>query len=103
MYIINLPLAFLVPSSSAHATLAMPILAPLANVAKLPRSIVVTAYQSASGVINLITPTSVIIMGGLAVARIGYDRWFRFVWPLLLFILVATMILLSLAAFGLGG
>jgi uncharacterized ion transporter superfamily protein YfcC len=102
MYIINLPLAFLVPSSSAHATLAMPILAPLANVAKLPRSIVVTAYQSASGLINLITPTSVIIMGGLAVARIGYDRWFRFVWPLLLFILVATMILLSLAAFGLG-
>jgi uncharacterized ion transporter superfamily protein YfcC len=102
MYIINLPLAFLVPSSSAHATLAMPILAPLANVAKLPRSIVVTAYQSASGLVNLITPTSVIIMGGLAVARIGYDRWFRFVWPLLLFIIVATMILLSLAAFGLG-
>ncbi|HYB01452.1 MAG TPA: YfcC family protein [Ktedonobacteraceae bacterium] len=102
MYIINLPLAFLVPSSSAHATLAMPILAPLADFAKLPRSIVVTAYQSASGLLNLITPTSVIIMGGLAVARIGYDRWFRFVWPLLIFILVATMILLSLAAFGLG-
>ena len=37
-----------------------------------------------------------------AVARTGYDRWFRFVWPMLLFILVATMILLSLAAFGLG-
>ncbi len=102
MYIINLPLAFLVPSSSAHATLAMPILAPLADFAKLPRSIVVTAYQSASGLINLITPTSVIIMGGLAVARIGYDRWIRFVWPLLLFILVATMLLMSLAAFGLG-
>src|SRR6516162_1198780 len=102
MYIINLPLAFLVPSSSAHATLAMPILAPLADFAKLPRSIVVTAYQSASGLLNLITPTSVIIMGALAVARTGYDRWFRFVWPMLLFILVATMILLSLAAFGLG-
>ena len=102
MYIINLPLAFLIPSSSAHATLAMPILAPLADFAKLPRSIVVTAYQSASGLINLITPTSVIIMGALAVARTGYDRWFRFVWPLLLLILVATMLLLSLAAFGLG-
>jgi uncharacterized ion transporter superfamily protein YfcC len=102
MYIINLPLAFLIPSSSAHATLAMPILAPLADFAKLPRSIVVTAYQSASGLLNLITPTSVIIMGALAVARTGYDRWFRFVWPLLLFILVATMLLLSLAAFGLG-
>jgi uncharacterized ion transporter superfamily protein YfcC len=41
-------------------------------------------------------------MGALAVARTGYNRWFRFVWPMLLFILVATMILLSLAAFGLG-
>jgi uncharacterized ion transporter superfamily protein YfcC len=102
MYLINLPMAFLIPSSSAHATLAMPILAPLADFAKLPRSIVVTAYQSASGLLNLITPTSVIIMGALAVARTGYDRWFRFVWPMLLFILVATMILLSLAAFGLG-
>ncbi len=102
MYIINLPMAFLIPSSSAHATLAMPILAPLADFAKLPRSIVVTAYQSASGLLNLITPTSVIIMGALAVARTGYDRWFRFVWPLLLLVLVATMLLLSLAAFGLG-
>ena len=102
MYIINLPLAFLIPSSSAHATLAMPILAPLADFAKLPRSIVVTAYQSASGLLNLITPTSVIIMGALAVARTGYNRWFRFVWPLLLIVLVATMLLLSLAAFGLG-
>ena len=102
MYIINLPLAFLIPSSSAHATLAMPILAPLADFAKLPRSIVVTSYQSASGLLNLITPTSVIIMGALAVARTGYDRWFRFVWPLLLIVLVATMLLLSLAAFGLG-
>jgi uncharacterized ion transporter superfamily protein YfcC len=102
MYIINLPLAFLIPSSSAHATLAMPILAPLADFAKLPRSIVVTSYQSASGLLNLITPTSVIIMGALAVARTGYDRWFRFVWPLLLIVLVATMLLLSLGAFGLG-
>ena len=102
MYLVNLPLAFLIPSSSAHAALAMPILAPLADFAKLPRSIVVTAYQSASGVLNLITPTSVIIMGALAVARTGYDRWFRFVWPLLLIMLVATMLLLSLGAFGLG-
>ena len=103
MYLVNLPMAFLIPSSSAHAALAMPILAPLADFAKLPRSIVVTAYQSASGLLNLITPTSVIIMGALAVARTGYDRWFRFVWPLLLIVLVATMLLLSLAAFGLGG
>jgi uncharacterized ion transporter superfamily protein YfcC len=42
-------------------------------------------------------------MGALAVARTGYVRWFRFVWPLLLIVLVASMLLLSLAAFGVGG
>jgi uncharacterized ion transporter superfamily protein YfcC len=103
MNLINLPLAFLIPSNSDHAALAMPILAPLADFAKVLRSIVVTGYQSASGLLNLITPTSVIIMGALAVARTGYGRWFRFVWPLLLIVLVASMLLLSLAAFGVGG
>ncbi len=52
--------------------------------------------------LNLITPISVIIMGALAVARTSYDRWFRFVWPPLLMVMVATMLLLSLGAFGLG-
>src|SRR5204862_3213536 len=93
MYLINLPLAFLIPSSSAHATLAMPILAPLADFAKLPRSIVVTAYQSASDLLNLITPTSLFIMGALAVSRTCYDRWIRFLRPLLLIILVSTLLL----------
>lgn len=56
MFIINIPLAFLVPSTSGHATLAMPILAPLADFAGVSRAMVVTAFQSASGVVNLITP-----------------------------------------------
>jgi len=40
----------------------------------------VTAYQSASGLVNLITPTSAVIMGGLALSKVGYDRYLRFVW-----------------------
>ncbi len=97
MYIVNLPLAFLIPSSSGHAALAMPILAPLADFAKVPRSIVVTAYQSASGTINLFAPTSVIIMGALAVARVGYDRWLRFVW---LFLIIVAVVCFALVAIG---
>ncbi|MFN8126444.1 MAG: hypothetical protein U0R64_08065 [Candidatus Nanopelagicales bacterium] len=90
MFIVNIPLAFLVPSSSGHATLAMPIMAPLADFAGVSRAIVVTAYQSASGWVNLFTPTSAIVMGGLTLAKVGYDRYLRFVWPLLviLFVLV---------------
>ena len=64
MFLINLPLAFLVPSTSGHAALAMPILAPLGDFAHVPRSMVVTAYQSASGVVNLITPTSAVVGRG---------------------------------------
>jgi uncharacterized ion transporter superfamily protein YfcC len=96
MYLINIPLAFLVPSSSGHATLAMPILAPTADFAGVSRSIVVTAYQSASGWVNLFTPTSAVVMGGLALARVGYERYLRFVAPLLVILLVLTVLLLLL-------
>lgn len=88
MFLINLPLAFLVPSTSGHAALAMPILAPLADFAGVSRSMVITAFQSASGVVNLITPTSAVVMGGLALARVRYDEYLRFIAPLLLILVV---------------
>ena len=78
--VVNMPIAFLVPSSSGQAALVMPILAPLADFADVPRSVAVTAYQSASGLVNLITPTSAVIMGGLALSKVGYDRYLKFVW-----------------------
>ena len=105
MFVINIPLAFLVPSSSGHATLAMPILAPLADFAGVSRAMVVTAYQSASGWVNLFTPTSAIVMGGLALAKVRYDKYLRFVFPLLviLFVLVCLFMLLGVAVPVLGG
>ncbi len=90
MFLVNLPLAFFVPSSSGHAALAMPILAPLADFAGVGRAMVVTAYQSASGWINLITPTSAVVMGGLALAKVRYDRYLRFVAPLMGVLLAAV-------------
>jgi uncharacterized ion transporter superfamily protein YfcC len=68
-FIVNIPIAFLVPSSSGHAALVMPILAPLADFAGVSRALVVTAFQSASGFVNLFTPTSAVIMGGLALSK----------------------------------
>ena len=88
MFLINIPLAFLVPSTSGHGALAMPVLAPLADFAGVSRAMVVTAFQSASGVVNLITPTSAVVMGGLALAKVRYDQWLRFVLPLILLLLV---------------
>ena len=74
MYLLFLPLSFLIPSTSGLATVAMPIMAPLADFAGANRSLVVTAYQSASGLLNLVTPTSAVVMGGLAIARVPYGR-----------------------------
>jgi uncharacterized ion transporter superfamily protein YfcC len=105
MYLVNIPLAFLVPSSSGHATLAMPIMAPLGDFAGVSRAMVVTAYQSASGWMNLFTPTSAIVMGGLALSRVRYDRYLRFLAPLLgiLLILTCLFMLLGVAVPALGG
>jgi uncharacterized ion transporter superfamily protein YfcC len=105
MYLVNIPLAFLVPSSSGHATLAMPIMAPLGDFAGVSRAMVVTAYQSASGWMNLFTPTSAIVMGGLALSRVRYDRYLRFLAPLLgiLLILTCLFMLLGIAVPALGG
>jgi len=105
MYLVNILLAFLVPSSSGHATLAMPIMAPLGDFAGVSRSMVVTAFQSASGWMNLFTPTSAVVMGGLALSRVRYDRYLRFVAPLLGILLVLTCLamLLGVAVPALGG
>src|SRR3954452_3440184 len=82
-FLVNLPIAFLVPSSSGHAALVMPILAPLADFAGVSRAVAVTAYQSASGLVNIVTSTSAVIMSGLALSKIGYDRSLKYVWPFL--------------------
>ena len=91
MYWIEVLMSFFVPSTSGLAVLSMPILAPLADFGGVGRDLVVTAYQSASGMVNLITPTSAVVVGGLALGRVSYDKWLRFVWPLLLILTVIVM------------
>ena len=97
-FLVNIPIAFLVPSSSGHAALVMPILAPLAGFAGVSRAVAVTAYQSASGFVNLVTPTSAVIMGGLALSKVGYDRYLRFVWPFLVIVFVVCCAFVGIAA-----
>jgi uncharacterized ion transporter superfamily protein YfcC len=98
MYALFLPLSFLIPSSSGLATVAMPIMAPLAGFADVPKDLVVTAYQSANGLMNLFIPTSAVVMGGLAIARVPYGRYLRFVWPLLAMLAAVTVVVLGIGA-----
>lgn len=96
-FVVNIPIAFLVPSSSGHAALVMPILAPLSDFAGVERSVAVTAYQSASGWVNLVTPTSAVLMGGLALAKVGYDKYLRFIAAYMGILFVAVVVFLAAA------
>jgi len=96
MYWIEVALSFFVPSSSGLAVLTMPIMAPLSDFAGVGRDLVVTAYQSASGIVNLVNPTFAVVMGGLALGRVPYERWLKFMWPLLLILTLLIMGLLSI-------
>ena len=97
-FIVNIPIAFLVPSSSGHAALVMPILAPLSDFADVSRATTVTCFQTASGLVNLVTPTSAVIMGGLALSKVGYDRYIRFVWPFALAVFVVVCVFVGISA-----
>ncbi|UCD41701.1 MAG: YfcC family protein, partial [Chloroflexota bacterium] len=99
VHLLYLPLGFLIPSSSGLATVSMPIMAPLADTAAIDRSLVVTAYQSASGLLNLVNPTFAVVMGGLALGRVRYDKWLRFTIPLLVILLILYAIVLSIGVF----
>lgn len=98
IYWIEVLLSFFVPSSSGLAVLSMPIMAPVADFANVGRELVVTAFQSANGLVNLINPTFAVVMGALAIGRVPYERWLRFMWPLLVVLTIIIMASLSVAA-----
>jgi len=57
---------------------------PTRHVRRVDRNLVVTDYQSTSGLLDLVTPTSAVVMGRLAIARVPSGKYVRFVWPLLM-------------------
>ncbi len=97
-YLLYLPLSVLIPSSSGLATLSVPIMAPLGQFADVGGALIVTAFQSASGLVNLVTPTSAVVMGALVFGRIPYDRWLKYIWKLLVVFLLLTLGFLILGA-----
>jgi uncharacterized ion transporter superfamily protein YfcC len=96
--IINTGIAFIIPSSSGHATLAMPLLAPLGDFADVSRPLVVTAWSWGAGIARFITPTSAVVMAGIALAGVRYDKWIRFMLPLMGILAVACLVMLGIAA-----
>jgi uncharacterized ion transporter superfamily protein YfcC len=91
-------LSFFIPSSSGLAVLSMPIMAPLADVVEVPRELVVNAYQYGMGLMAFITPTG-LILASLTMVNVTYDKWLRFVMPLLLWLTLITMIFLTVQVY----
>ncbi len=89
---------FFIPSGSGQAFVTMPIMSPLATLTDVPQQTAVLAYQLGDGFTNLVVPTSALVMGALALGRVPYSAWFRFVMPLLfkIFALAAVFLVLSM-------
>lgn len=97
MYIFG-GLSFFVPSSSGLAVLTMPIMAPLADTVDIGREIIVNAYQYGMGLFYFISPTG-LILASLAIVKIGYDKWLKFVLPLFFILLLVSMVALTLSVY----
>jgi uncharacterized ion transporter superfamily protein YfcC len=94
MYVLQLILNFFIPSGSTKAVLTMPLLAPLADLSGITRQTLVLAYQLGAGFNSMILPTSAVTVGTLALAKIPYERWVRWNWPLQVVFFVLSLAVL---------
>lgn len=102
MYLFQSIFNFFVVSGSGQAALTMPIMAPLADLLDVSRQTSVLAFQLGDALTNLIVPTSGCLMGSLAIARIDWSKWIKFMWKflgVLMIMAIATMIVASVTGF----
>lgn len=94
MYGIQALINFLIPSATAKAAITIPIMAPFSDLVGVSRQAMVLAFQFGDGFTNMLTPTSGVLMAALAMARIPYAKWVRWIWKLVLVLLVLGLLLL---------
>lgn len=91
-------LSFFIPSSSGMAVLTMPIMSPLGDGVGVGREFIVNAYQYGMGLFAFLNPTG-LILASLAIVKVGYDKWLKFVTPLVIILLILTMIVLTVSVY----
>ena len=91
--------SFVITSGSGMAAVTIPLMAPVADLIGLSRQALVLAYQMGDGFSNLLLPTTSSLLGALAVSKIPYARWVKFMFPLFLSwtVLGAVMMVLAVA------
>ena len=96
-FLVYFGLSFLIPSTSGMATVSMHIMGPLAVKLGFSPEVMVMIFSAAIGVVNLFTPTSGAIMGGLALAKIEWTTWLKFALKLIVALSVVCAIILTVA------
>ena len=96
-FLLYFGLSFLIPSTSGMATVSMPIMGPLAVKLGFSPEVMVMIFSAAIGVVNLFTPTSGAIMGGLALAKIEWTTWLKFALKLIVALSVVCAVILTVA------
>ena len=94
MYGAQTVINLLIPSASAKAAITIPILAPFSDLIGLSRQACVLAFQFGDGFTNLLTPTSGVLVAALAMARVPYTEWVKFIWKYVLVLILAGFVLL---------
>lgn len=96
-FLVYFGLSFLIPSTSGMATVSMPIMGPLAAELGFSPEVMVMIFSAAIGVVNLFTPTSGAIMGGLALAKIEWTTWLKFALKLIVVLSIVCAVILTIA------
>lgn len=94
MYGIQALINFVIPSATAKAAITIPIMAPFSDMVGVSRQAMVLAFQFGDGFTNMITPTSGVLVAALAMARITYTEWVKWIWKMILVLLVLGLVLL---------
>ena len=94
MYVIQTVINLVIPSASAKAAITMPIMAPFSDIIGVSRQATVLAFQFGDGFTNMITPTSGVLIAVLGIARIPYDKWFKWMLPFVLLLILVGFLLL---------
>jgi len=94
MYVVQNLINLIMPSGSAKAALTMPMMSQFSDLIGVSRQATVMAFQLGDGFTNMITPTSGVLLGVLTVAKIPYNKWFRWVLPLIVILIILGFVLL---------
>ena len=94
MYGIQALINFLLPSATAKAAITIPVMAPFSDLVGVSRQAMVLAFQFGDGFTNMLTPTSGVLIAALAMARIPYTKWVRWIWKGVVVLLVLGLLLL---------